>query len=125
SNFLLDAMGQNTHVSGIVIASPQFSVTIQRGCDAIEPTWLFCAAVLSFRAPLARKLLGILVGIVLLQTLNVARIVTLFWIGLHLPALFNTSHLEIWPTAFILAAILLFVGWIEWSGRLPKPHEIP
>jgi exosortase H (IPTLxxWG-CTERM-specific) len=124
SNALLDALGQNTHVSGITIQSPQFAVTIERGCDAVEPTWLFCAAIFSFRAPLTRKLLGIVAGIVLLQVLNLVRIVNLFWIGMHWPNIFNSAHMEIWPTAFIIAAIVLFIGWIEWSGKQTPAHAL-
>ena len=117
SNAILRGFGQPTHVAEVTIQSPNFAIAIRRGCDAVEPTWLFCAAVLSFKAPLTRKLLGILAGIVLLQVLNLVRIVTLFWIGLHLPDLFNSAHMEIWPTTFIIVAILLFIGWIEWSVR--------
>jgi len=124
SNAILRGLGQPTHVSEVTIQSPQFAIAIRRGCDAVEPTWLFCAAVLSFKAPLARKLLGILAGIVLLQVLNVVRIVTLYWIGLHLPDIFNSAHMEIWPTVFIIVAIVLFIGWIEWSGKQTPTHAI-
>lgn len=122
SNFILNLMGQNTQVSGIIIESPQFAVSIQRGCDAVEPTWLFCAAVLSFPSPWTHKLPGMLAGIILLQTLNLVRIVTLFWLGLHWPAIFNTAHMEIWPTLFIIAAIVLFVGWKDWTSDRQAPH---
>ena len=124
SNAILRGLDQPTHVSEVTIQSPGFAIAIRRGCDAIEPTWLFCAAVLSFRAPLSRKLPGILVGIVLLQILNLVRIVTLYLIGLHLPNIFNSAHMEIWPTAFIVVAIALFINWIEWSGKETPTHAV-
>jgi exosortase family protein XrtM len=117
SNAILRGLGQPTHVSEVTIQSPQFAIAIRRGCDAIEPTWLFCAAVLCFPAPLMRKLLGILAGIVLLQLLNLIRIVTLYLIGVHLPAFFNSAHMEIWPTMFIAVAISLFLVWKDWSSN--------
>jgi len=125
SNAILNGFGQHTQVSEVTIESPQFSIAIRRGCDAVEPTWLFCAAVLSFRAPLMRKLLGIMAGTVLLQLLNLVRIVTLYWIGLYVPGIFDSAHLEIWPTVFIIVAIVLFVGWIEWSPNPQKSHCEP
>jgi len=96
-------------------------MAIRRGCDAVEPTWLYCAAVLAFPAPFFRKFLGVLAGIILLQALNLVRIVTLYWIGIHLPAFFNSAHMEIWPTIFIITAITLFVGWKGWTFDRVEP----
>lgn len=116
SNTILRCFGQQTHVSEVTIESPQFAIVLRRGCDAVEPTWLFCAAVFSFRAPLIRKLPGALAGIVVLQVLNLVRIVTLYWIGLRFPDIFDSAHTDIWPTAFVVVAIVLFICWIEWSA---------
>ena len=122
SNAILNGLGQDTHLSGITIQSPKFAVAIERGCDAVEPTWLVCAAVLSFRSPWLHKLLGIGMGIVFLQTLNLVRIVTLYWIGCHWPTIFNSAHMEIWPVAFLLVAIILFILWREWTSQRQAPH---
>jgi exosortase family protein XrtM len=114
---VLNGLGQGSQLSDVTITSPHFSMAIRRGCDAVEPTWLFCAAVLSYPGPIRLKAIGILIGIVLLQALNLVRILSLFFIGAYLPSFFNTAHLEIWPTVFILVAIVLMMGWIEWTRR--------
>jgi exosortase/archaeosortase family protein len=118
ANAILRGLGQPTHVSEVTIQSPQFAMAIRRGCDAVEPTWLLCAAMISFPAPFLHKLMGMFAGIVLLQILNLVRIVTLYWIGIHFPGFFNSAHMELWPTAFIVVAIVLFIGWMESSRRL-------
>jgi exosortase/archaeosortase family protein len=118
ANAILSGLGQPTHVSEVTIESPQFAMAIRRGCDAVEPTWLLCAAMISFPAPFLHKLRGMLAAVVLLQVLNLVRIVTLYWIGIHLPGFFNSAHMELWPTAFIVVAIVLFVAWKESSPRL-------
>ena len=120
ANGILNALGQDSQVSDITIRSTHYAITVRRGCDAIEPSWFFCAALLAFPAPFTRKLMGIVVGAVLLQTLNLVRIVSLFFIGLHSPRFFNTAHVELWPAAFILVAISLWIGWIGWTRR-PAP----
>jgi len=120
ANALLDALGQGSQLSDVTITSPRFSMAIRRGCDAVEPTWLFCAAVLSYPGSIGRKAVGILTGIVVLQTLNLIRIVSLYFIGVYLPGIFNTAHLEIWPTVFIIVAIVMMAGWIEWT----RHHDI-
>ena len=115
SNSILNMLGQGTHVQEVTIASPAFSVAIHRGCDAVEPTWLLCAAILAFPGTFRTKLVGMLAGLVILQVLNLVRIVTLYLIGAHFPAFFPSAHLEIWPTVFILVAIVIFVGWKGWA----------
>jgi exosortase/archaeosortase family protein len=121
ANVILHGLGQQTHVSEVTIQSPQFNMAIRRGCDAVEPTWLLCAAMISFPASWIHKLWGMAAAIVLLQFMNLVRIVSLYWIGIHVPGLFNSAHMELWPTVFIVAAIAFFVGWKESSHR-PKPH---
>ncbi len=117
ANGILNWLGQDSHVSEITIRSARYAITVRRGCDAVEPSWFFCAALISFPAPLARKVLGIVAGALLLQALNLLRIVSLYFIGLHHPGFFRTAHLEIWPAVFIIIAIVLWVGWIGWSRR--------
>ena len=115
SNVILDVLGQGTQVSDVTIRSPAFAIAIRRGCDAVEPTWLLCAAIVAFPGTWRRKLAGIGAGIVALQLLNLIRIVTLYLIGSRLPAFFPSAHLEIWPAVFIIVAIMLFVGWKGWA----------
>jgi exosortase H (IPTLxxWG-CTERM-specific) len=117
SNAILHWFGQTSTVVGSTIRSPQFSITIKRGCDALEPSWLFCAAVLAFPAPWRRRLPGIFAGVVIILALNLVRIVSLYFIGIHLPGFFEMMHLELWPVIFIFVALLLWIGWISWARR--------
>jgi exosortase/archaeosortase family protein len=118
SNALLNCLGQNTKVIDASIFSKRFSVDVRRGCDAIEPTVLFLSAVLAFPAPLRRKVVGAMVGSFLLLTLNLARIATLFLIGVYYPRAFHTMHADVWQIAFILLAVVCWVSWIAWSTPL-------
>lgn len=111
---ILNFLGQSCRVVDTTIRSPQFAITIKRGCDALEPSWLFCAAVLAFPASWPRRLLGMVGGVAAILALNLIRIVSLYFFGLHLPGIFETMHLEVWPVIFILVAFLL---WIEWIAR--------
>ena len=121
SHGILYWLGQETQLSENTIRSARFALTIRRGCDAIEPTWLFCSALFSFPAPMTRKILGMLAGAVLLQALNLVRIVSLYFIGLNYPTLFKAAHLEIWPVVFVLVAVGLWIGWASRAAR-SVPH---
>ncbi|HTQ31260.1 MAG TPA: exosortase H [Opitutaceae bacterium] len=123
SGAILNWFGQASHVSEVTIRSARFAISVRRGCDAIEPAWFFCAAVLSFPAPWARKIPGLLAGAALILVMNLARIVSLFLIGVYSPRFFSVAHLEIWPVLFILAAILFWAIWIKWSRRHEPMQE--
>jgi exosortase family protein XrtM len=116
SNIALNCMGQNTQAFEVTIRSPVFAMALRRGCDAVEPTLLLCSAMLAFRCPLRQKFVGMIVGALLFQMLNVLRIVSLFWIGMHCPDLFNQIHMEIWPTIFIVIGALIFISWKDWNS---------
>jgi len=123
ANGALNWLGQDSHVAEITIRSARFAITVRRGCDAVEPSWFFCAALLAFPAPFARKLWGILAGAAILQALNLVRIVSLYFIGLHYPAAFGPFHLEVWPVVFVLTAVSLWLAWIGWTRRGAAPDS--
>lgn len=117
SNGILNGLGYESHVSECTIRSDRFAIVIRRGCDAVEASWLFCAAVFSFSASPAHKLVGILYGTVALQVLNLLRIVSLFCVGARFPRYFPMAHVEIWPAAFVVVTVLLWWQWLRWTRR--------
>jgi exosortase/archaeosortase family protein len=122
TSLLLDLAGQATHASEVTISSAHFSISVRRGCDAIEPAWFFCAAVLSFPAPIRDKIWGMVVGTVCVVTVNIVRLASLFLIGRYCQRFFKISHLEIWPVIFILLAVFLWIAWISWI-KWPERHD--
>ena len=91
SGRLLNALGEKAEVSGTEIRSSSFGVNIENGCNGVETGLLFGSAVLAFPARWSRRLIGLLLGFLAIQVLNLFRVITLFWIGLHRPALFSSS----------------------------------
>jgi len=125
---LLNAMGyDDVSLEGRSIQSPSFAIQIERGCDAVEPSALFIAAVLASPVLLRRKIPAVIIGSSLLLMLNLVRIITLYLTGLHFRSLFDTMHLDVWQAAFIVLAILFWAGWASWVGRTParQPDATP
>ena len=53
-----------------------------------------------------------------LMLLNLARIVSLFYIQIHFPRAFEVMHIEVWQALFIFLAIALWAWWACWAvGR--------
>jgi exosortase H (IPTLxxWG-CTERM-specific) len=116
SGVLLNLLGEKVSVDGTEIRSGVFAVQIENGCNGVEAALLFGSAVLAFPAPWRRRLLGLLGGFAAIQALNFVRVVSLFWIGTHRPALFSSSHTVLWQSAIVLASVLLFLFWASRSG---------
>jgi exosortase H (IPTLxxWG-CTERM-specific) len=113
SGALLNAIGQHVTVSGTVISSPQFAVDVRGGCNGLEAVVFVAAAMLSFAAPWRKRLAGALAAAVILESINVIRVASLYLIGLYHRSLFETFHLAIWQTVMFAIAVLLFVTWVS------------
>jgi exosortase H (IPTLxxWG-CTERM-specific) len=117
---LVNIFGANASASGVTVRSGAYAVAIQRGCDAIEPSWFFCAAVLAYPAPWRSKPKALLFGVAIVQALNVLRILTLYYTGMWSPRFFGFAHLELWPVLFIMTCLSLWITWIRSAGSLRK-----
>ena len=117
SAVLLSGIGEKVSVAGTEIRSGAFAVNIENGCNGVEAALLFGSAVLAFPAPWRRRVLGLVVGFAAIQLLNLVRVVSLFWIGAHRPALFSSSHTVLWQSAVVLFSVLLFLFWASREQR--------
>jgi len=111
SAVILNVLGEQVTVNGTEIRSSRFAVAIENGCNGVETALLFGAAVLAFPAPWRRRLIGFLAGFGAIQAINLVRVVSLFWIGAHRPALFSSSHTVLWQSIVVLCGVLFFLAW--------------
>ena len=117
SSFILNLFGMKTMtINGTIVAS-RFSVSIARGCDAMEAMALFGSALLAFPAKWKFKLIGFFTGIAILIALNILRIISLFLTGLYFPSVFEFMHVEVWQALFIIFALGLWIFWIKWTKK--------
>jgi exosortase H (IPTLxxWG-CTERM-specific) len=110
--------GEPTRMEGTTIASPRFSVNIRNGCNGLETIFIFAAAVLAFPASWKVRCWGLVLGFLAIQAINIVRIVSLFYIGIFWPKLFEQSHQVIWQAVVILFGVVL---WIVWADRYALP----
>ena len=115
ASLLLNLFGEQSHVSGGVIYSPQYAITVLPECTALEFACFFCAALVAFPAPWVRKITGVFIGVAALTVLNLLRIISLYWTGVHCSFLFDQMHEEIWGILLIFATAALCVGWVRWA----------
>jgi exosortase H (IPTLxxWG-CTERM-specific) len=116
SGLLLDLLGQQTRMDGTRIFGQRFAVDIRNGCNGLETVVIYAAAVLSFPATWRSRLTGLGLGFLVIQTLNLLRVIALFLTGAYLPGLFASSHTVIWQSVVICCGVLLFVFWAQRYG---------
>jgi exosortase H (IPTLxxWG-CTERM-specific) len=121
SRMALNGLGQHVAQTGTVLTSPRFAVNIKNGCNGVEALIIFVAAVLSFPATWRSRAIGLLLGTVAIQLVNLIRVVALFLTGAYLPKLFESSHTVIWQTIVILCAVLLWIFWANRYAVAPAP----
>lgn len=107
----LDVLHQRVAVNGTIISSPCFSVNIQNGCNGLETVLFLLAAVLAFPTSAAQKAIASAIGIMLIQVINLIRVVTLYIVGCHKPEWFASFHLAIWQTLVFATAVVFFAAW--------------
>lgn len=120
SGATLGLLGQDVRMQGTIIRGKRFAVNIRNGCNGVEAMLIFLAAVLAFPAPWRARLLGLVVGVVAIQAVNLIRVVALYLTGAYFPSWFDASHTVVWQTVVILFSVLL---WILWANRLAVPRE--
>lgn len=110
---IVNLWGAGAWVESEMVNSPRFSMRIARGCDGIEALSFFLAAVLAFPASGRAKLIGIASGIPLIQVVNLARLILLYYAGVRFPALFEGIHIYVGQALVILFSTGIFIFWLE------------
>jgi len=109
-------------VTGAILSHPNsgFSIEVTTECEAIELTWLYCAAVLVWNAAWKYKLWWVLFGIVFIQILNIIRLISLIYLGQWYPDYFVMIHENFYPMFFGMMVIMLFLNWILFMNVHPQ-----
>ena len=118
TGFVLDILGANVDVDGVLISSDDFSMSIVSECTGIIIMLILLSAILAFPSTASHKALGIATGIPILFLLNLIRTVSLFYIGTSFPSLFDTAHLLVWQSLMILAAIAIWLTWMRRAAHV-------
>ena len=119
STWLVTVFDPNVMAVGKIMRSTTngFAVSIEAGCNGVEATIVLLAAILAFPAPWTRKLIGLAIGIVAVQGLNVVRVVSLFYLGQWDREWFEWAHLYVWQALIMLDVLIV---WLVWVRTLPS-----
>ena len=127
STTLARAFDPNVMAVGPTLVEPTngFSVTILAGCNGVEAMIVLVAAILAYPAPWRHRLIGLAVGILAIQLLNLVRIVSLFYLGQWNMRVFEWAHLYAWQALIMLDALIVWLVWLRTLPRTPAPDPAP
>lgn len=117
SGTILRTTDQDVEVEGTVLRSPNFTMGVVRGCDGLEAIAMFSFAVIASPLAFRSKVIGLVLGTILLSVINILRVVTIFLVGAWRPRLFGVVHEDLWQAAMILIAVLLWCVWVDWATK--------
>ncbi|HSX61742.1 MAG TPA: exosortase H [Tahibacter sp.] len=102
----------------ILSVSTGLAVSIERVCNGIEAVIILASAMIAFPARFTHKLVGIALGTLAIQALNLVRIISLYYLHQWSSVWFEWFHSYIWQALIVLDALVMFLLWLRY---LPRP----
>lgn len=121
---LITLFGGQAWVQGNVLSIPGFSVRILDLCNGVEATLLLWTAMLAFPASWRHRLVGLLIGFLGVQLLNLIRIVSLVYLGVWKPEWFYWVHWYVWDALILVDVLLIFLLWLR-QLPLESRQDVP
>ncbi len=114
---VLKPFGVMEGIDGSVIKLKGLALDVRFGCNGLEAFLIYTVAVLSFPSNVKKKSVGIIVGFIVLQILNVLRIAGLGLSGIYAKHYFHYIHVYIAQGMMIAVAFLLFLVWLNYATK--------
>ncbi|MEW6129012.1 MAG: exosortase H [Acidobacteriota bacterium] len=110
---MVNLFGAGATTDGTTIQAQNFSLNIAMGCDGIEAACLFLAGVLAFPTSWQARMIGLAIGIPLIQVINVLRLIALYYAGMHFPSVVEEIHIYVAQTVVIILSTAILIFWLE------------
>lgn len=121
SAFLIRLSGGHASVEGTVLRAPSgFAIEMKDGCNGANVMILLWSAVIAFPATLVQKLKGVAWGALIIQSVNLVRFISLFYLGQYNFSLFDFAHQYLWESLIMLDGLLFFGFWVHRVFRKPQ-----
>lgn len=101
-----------------------WAIEIVAGCNGLEAVAILIAALFAFPASWRQRFIGLGIGFLAIQVLNLVRIISLFYMGMWDMRWFDWFHEYLWQALIILDALLVWLLWLRWIARDNKRRGI-
>jgi exosortase H (IPTLxxWG-CTERM-specific) len=117
---ILSALHISATCTGSIINLPSISLDVRFGCNGLEAVMIYSVAVLAFPAPWIKKVYGIIAGFLIIQAINIVRIVGLAYAGVHFQSIFHYIHIYVAQgimIAIALGTFFLYLAFTKTDGK--------
>jgi exosortase H (IPTLxxWG-CTERM-specific) len=117
---ILSALHISASCTGSIINLPSISLDVRFGCNGLEAVMIYSVAVLAFPAPWLKKVYGIIAGFLIIQAINILRIVGLAYAGVHFQSIFHYIHIYVAQgimIAIALGTFFLYLAFTKTDGK--------
>lgn len=94
-----------------------FGVAIMPGCNGVEACIILIAAILAFPAVWKARFIGIGLGLLAVQGVNLLRIISLYYLGQWSPRWFEFAHLYLWQALIMIDVLVVWLLWVRYLAR--------
>jgi exosortase H (IPTLxxWG-CTERM-specific) len=125
AGLLIHLCGGHAMVEGTVLrSSPNgFAIEMKDGCNGANVLILLWSAVIAFPATMFYKVKGVLWGALTIQSVNLLRFISLFYLGQYSLSLFAFAHEYLWESLIMLDGLLFFGWWVHLVFQsFPRPN---
>lgn len=118
--YLVTTFDATAMASGKVLWNPStgFGVSIEPGCNGVEACIVLFSAIMAYPSSWRAKLVGIVLGFVAVQAVNVVRVISLFYLGQWDEAVFKFAHEYLWQALIMIDVLIV---WLLWVRSLQRP----
>jgi exosortase H (IPTLxxWG-CTERM-specific) len=115
SGTLIHLCGGKAQIAGTVLRDPSTGsgIEMKDGCNGLYVTLLLCSALAAFPASWKQRAKGVLIGIGAIQSLNLVRFISLFYLYRYNQAWFDFAHEYLWESLTMLDALAVFWMWVQ------------
>lgn len=92
------------------------AIEVLWACSGADVCFILAAAMGICPASIKARLIGIVLGFLMIQGMNVVRIISLFYLNIYSPAGFEFAHLYLWQGLLMLDALVLMLVWLRWAS---------
>ena len=91
-----------------------FAIKIANGCNGIDAVILFAAGIVAFPSTWRQRAVGWFAGTMVIMSINVVRVISLYYIGQYSMVAFDWAHLYAWDILIMIDGLVVFFLWIKW-----------
>ena len=112
---------------GTVLRHPTrgLGIEMKNGCNGINVTILLWSAMLAFPATWMQKAKGLLIGTAAIQSINLIRFISLYYLFQYSQPLFDFAHKYLWESLIMLDALVIFWWWVQQVFRSRVAQSVP